>query len=362
MENIFHSVSNDPLQNKSFEILKNAITQELRQAERLIALRKINNKITRVDLTQGSILIDKAFIIIRKMQLREHNLLVARRQNLNDYSSYVPILIVFAAILSVIITVFFYNKVKNDLYIKNTLQRERQMMERKDEFLSIASHELKTPITSVKGYLQIIEMLSAKEGNLKYRHIISKASNQLHKLIGLVNDLLNVSKIQAGKLDFHFSTFSMAEIVEDVLNYVHQSSPSCQISVKGNPAVFVKGDRDRIEQVLNNLITNGIKYSPDAKELILGVEQTEDQFLEVSVTDFGIGIPEEKQEYIFNKFSRVNDNSNYASGLGLGLYISSEIVKRHHGQISVKSTLGKGSRFSFTIPLHTSATELVEAI
>ncbi|MDB5023703.1 MAG: domain S-box protein [Mucilaginibacter sp.] len=220
---------------------------------------------------------------------------------------------------------------------------------KKDEFIGLASHELKTPVTSISGYLQIIEQSFTNEDRNKI--FISKARSQVNKLAALISDLLDVSKIQTGKLPLTFSTFDLAGLLKEVTEIMQQINPLHQITLNSDAGnLTVEADYQRIEQVLINLISNAVKYSPDADRVIVNACKAGDK-IRVSIQDFGIGIEPEQQERIFSRFYRVENLAAHMSGLGIGLYISQEIVKRHHGKLWVKSAAGKGSTFLFEIPV-----------
>lgn len=224
----------------------------------------------------------------------------------------------------------------------------KQLNAKKDEFIGMASHELKTPVTSVKGYLQIIERDHQMES--RTRQFISKALQQVNKLSSLVSDLLDVSKIQSGKLPFAIGTFDINALLRDVGETMEQSHPSHYIEYELAPSVLkVEGDQQRIEQVIINLISNAIKYSPKVKKVIIGSTDMPDK-VRVCVQDFGIGIEQAHIERIFSRFYRVENLASHMSGLGIGLYISQEIIKRHKGRLWANSTPGKGSTFIFEIP------------
>jgi two-component system CheB/CheR fusion protein len=233
----------------------------------------------------------------------------------------------------------------------NELQKE--LMQKKDEFMSIASHELKTPITSIKGFLQLTTRL-AKKSSADHHMLtyIDKANKQLENLTFLVNDLLDVSKIHAGKMQFNYSHFNskalIAECVDDM-----QSTEDYEIIVEQVDDADIYADQHRIQQVINNFLSNAIKYSPDSKAVIISARLVEGQ-IRVSVKDFGIGIPSDKANMVFDRFFRVDDTNYQFPGLGLGLYICAEIVTRHGGTIGVDSEEGKGSNFWFQIPLGTN--------
>ncbi len=217
---------------------------------------------------------------------------------------------------------------------------------KKNEFIALASHELKTPLTTVKGYLQILERSQIDQVG---RRFLTKALKQLERINALISELLDISKIEAGKLSFHFETFDLAELVLDVVETFHFSSQTHTIFVNNTRGDFtVEADRQRMEQVFINLITNAIKYSPEANNVHVLLESSP---LEVSVQvkDEGVGLSRDQQERIFTRFYQVEGTSKMA-GLGLGLYLSKEIVERHHGHIGVTSEIGKGSTFYFSIP------------
>ncbi len=229
------------------------------------------------------------------------------------------------------------------------LEKATEQNFKKDEFLSVASHELKTPVTSMKGYLQILEKQLAKEGNQLYLDLLQKANKQVNKIIHLVGDLLNLSKLEAGRLEYNFSNFKISEVLADCITNIKNAERKHNIRVFGDQSSVICADRNRIEQVIINLIDNAIKYSPEATEVLIGLSE-ERGYFKLEVRDFGPGIPEEKLRLIFERYYRGEENSYKTSGLGLGLYISNEIIKRHQGRMGVESEQGKGSTFSFIIP------------
>ncbi len=238
--------------------------------------------------------------------------------------------------------------------IKESERQSNELLEKMDEFISIASHELKTPIASIQGYLQIMERLVNQNNEKIYIDFLAKARKQLTKLSALIQDLLDVSKIQEGKMQFNFTKFIMSELVQEVIESVSTHHPSHQFEIRtNNNQAMVTADRFRMEQVLSNLLSNAVKYSPDANKVIVDFSMVGNK-MQVAVTDFGIGIPEKNKQYIFNRFYRVEDTSYKFTGLGIGLYICSEIINRHQGEIWFTSELDKGSTFSFTIPAERS--------
>lgn len=237
-----------------------------------------------------------------------------------------------------------------DLNNSKKLKDALEVMKRKDEFLSIAAHELKTPITSVKGALQILDVQLSKSDQEKgTKPLISIANKQVKKLTWLVNDLLDVARIQSGRLALSISTFKIEELVNEAMEQVFHERKDKNIVYQGEQSIEVEGDKLRLEQVLVNLLSNAIKYSPAKTDIIIKAERMEGQ-IRVSVIDFGIGIASEKIPHLFERYFRVESTSQNFSGLGIGLYISAEIVRMHKGSIGAESRLGEGSTFYFSIP------------
>lgn len=223
---------------------------------------------------------------------------------------------------------------------------------RKDEFLSIASHELKTPLTSIKAFNQLMQRAKDPE---RITGFIYKSAEHITRLERLINDLLDVTKINAGKLVYDMQPFSFGQMLQESVESVQHISPSHQIIIEEPADVILTGDRLRLEQVVNNFLTNAIKYSPQANQVIVR-SKTEGNNLVVAVQDFGIGIAEESLDRLFDRYYRVDNTAMRFEGLGLGLFISSEILKRHMGSFWIESEIGKGSTFYFRLPLNLDAT------
>lgn len=230
------------------------------------------------------------------------------------------------------------------------IEYRKEAERKKDEFISIASHELKTPMTSVKGYLQLLERSVDKKDYDVTKTRLAKVQNQVEKLHTLISDLLDISKIESGKLKFNKKPFAFNEMVDQVLEVMQQSNPQIKLIKKVTYAGSVFGDELRIEQVVVNFISNAVKYAPDTQEIHINTEIRGNQ-LYFSVKDFGIGMSEEHQQKIFDKFYRVEETSERFQGFGIGLYICHEIIQRHKGTIGVSSIPGEGSEFYFYIPL-----------
>jgi len=231
------------------------------------------------------------------------------------------------------------------------ITERKQFEQQKDEFVSIASHELKTPVTSIKGYAQVLQNRFKKEGNTEAVRLLVRMDGQLNKLTSLIADLLDATKIEGGKLQFHEGYFDFKELVVEIVEEMQQTTTKHELTKKLAPPKTVYGDRDRIGQVITNFISNAIKYSPHTKEIMITTSEHTDS-VTLSVQDFGIGIPKEKQGRVFDRFFRVSGlkQDTYA-GLGLGLYIAGEIVKRHSGNIWVESNGKRGATFCFRLPI-----------
>lgn len=231
---------------------------------------------------------------------------------------------------------------------------QKQMEKKKDEFLSIASHELKTPLTSIKAYAQLLERTLNTTVDDPAGKYIHRVQSQVSKLNALITDLLDISKIENGKLKITKKNFDFENLLSNAIDIIYQTHDNNTMVIERQGdriADAFLGDEIRIEQVLINYLTNAIKYAPNTDRIIVHTEKNEHQ-VKVSVTDFGIGIPEHKQKNIFGKFYRVEESSVRFQGLGIGLYICSEIIKQHNGTVGIQSELGQGSTFYFTLPLN----------
>lgn len=228
---------------------------------------------------------------------------------------------------------------------------EREYQQRKDNFINMASHELKTPITSMNLYLDLLLKKVKKTNNSTLLTPLLNVRSQTQRLQELVSDLLDVSRIQTGKLRVKKQEFLLNELVREVCDLFQQTRKDKKIIIKNSKPIVVVADRFRIYQVLTNLLTNAIKYSHKGSEIIVREKVTNGSAL-ISVQDFGIGIAEDERKKIFDLLYQANDTKERTfPGLGMGLYISKEIIKKHRGKIWADGKKGKGSTFYFTIPL-----------
>lgn len=247
------------------------------------------------------------------------------------------------------------SKIARDISEKLAIEEEKvrlyeqlkMLNDKKDEFIGLASHELRTPLTSISGYLQILGRTITDE---RGRQFVAKAAQQVKRLSALVGDLLDVSKIEAGKLQLSIEKFDIRRVVDDAQELLSHANNNYSISLETNiEELFISGDLHRIEQVIVNLLTNAIRYSPGTDRGIIYLSREEDE-VKIGVKDFGIGISKDNLNEIFSRFYRVDDTDPNISGLGIGLYLSHEIITRHKGRIWAESEPGKGSTFWFTLP------------
>ena len=230
------------------------------------------------------------------------------------------------------------------------LLQAKLLEEKKDEFISIASHELKTPLTTIKAYAQLALAIGKDKSPEPVQQYLSKLDSYAGKLNLLINELLDVSKINAGKLTLTETEVEINSFLTEVINSMQQITPYHTIILEKNETAKVKIDTLRLEQVITNIIGNASKYSPGKNKIIIRSVKKDNTVL-VSFEDFGIGILKEKITKIFDRFYRVDEVSKDFSGLGIGLFISSEIIKQHGGEIWAESVEGEGSTFYFSLPI-----------
>ncbi|MDB5019642.1 MAG: hypothetical protein JWQ28_769 [Pedobacter sp.] len=226
-------------------------------------------------------------------------------------------------------------------------QAIEELLNKKDEFLNIASHELKTPLTSIKAFNQIMQRIQDPE---RLQGFVLKSAEQISKLERLISDLLDVTKIHQGQMRYTYRHFDFNVLLSETIESVQYLTPSHEIILLNAPSFIHRGDYFRLEQVLTNFLSNAIKYSPGGKQVLVDCRLENDHVI-VSIQDFGIGIPTEQAERLDERYYRGDKLDMRFEGLGLGLFITSEILKRHQGSFWVESKLGVGSTFYFKLPL-----------
>jgi len=220
----------------------------------------------------------------------------------------------------------------------------------RNAFMSILSHELKTPTTSLKAYAHLLEKKLQQEGTKETIKYISKMNKQIDKLTDLIQELIEISKMDNGKLQYKFEKMNFDNCVEEIMNDFQNVSTHI-ITKKGTTGKSINGDCERIGQVMLNLLSNAAKFSPNSDRIIIETF-SDDKDITFSVEDFGIGLTKRDIPFVFDRFFRTTDSQHATfPGLGLGLFISSEIIKKHNGKIWVESKKGKGSKFAFSIPI-----------
>lgn len=231
------------------------------------------------------------------------------------------------------------------------ITEQKHLQQQKDDFIGIASHELKTPVTSIKAYTQVLEKMLQKKGETREAEMISRMDGQINRLTNLIGDLLDVTKINSGKLQFNDRKFEFIPMVKELIEDLQRTTANHQLVEEYEGEAIIFGDKERIGQVIANLVTNAVKYSPNSQKIIIHTSIKDDEIL-LCVTDFGIGIAQDNLDKVFEQFYRVSGHMQHTfPGLGLGLYISSEIIKREGGRIWVTSSEGNGSTFCFALPL-----------
>lgn len=236
------------------------------------------------------------------------------------------------------------------------IQKLKEEEKRKEDFLKLVSHELKTPVTSIKGYIQLMQsIIPNNNGNEvnQVRPYLKRIGNQVERLIRLISEMLDLSRIELNEMELNKEDFSLNDQVSNILEDFSYTHKEVQIELEHDFECRVHADKDRIGQVIINFINNALKYSPESNRVQVRVYRSDNDKAAVSVKDYGIGIREEDIKKIFNRFYRVSGkNDNTYSGFGIGLYLSNEIIERHNGNIFVESNPGEGSEFTFTLPLN----------
>jgi PAS domain S-box-containing protein len=245
----------------------------------------------------------------------------------------------------------------NDPRIQGIVANYRDITERKkleqqkEEFIGIASHELKTPVTSIKAYAQILHQHFIETEDMQSAKLVDKMNHQIDRLTKLIIDLLDVTKISAGQLQFKEEEFDLNELIKEIVGEMQHTTLKHNIIMQLHDSPKIMGDRERTGQVFTNLLSNAIKYSPEADKIIVSATPEQGEVI-ICVQDFGIGMTEEMQKKVFQRFFRVMETTkNTYPGLGLGLYIAAEIVKRQGGRVWVNSRIGEGSSFCFSLPV-----------
>lgn len=248
-------------------------------------------------------------------------------------------------------------KIKSWTSASTEIHKLKEEEKRKEDFLKMVSHELKTPITSIKGYVQLLLSMMEDEENIQWEKLplkpsLTRIDNQISRLTRLIAEMLDLSRLEESALVLKEEKFDLSVLVADTIQDISFSDGTSSIKLIDDASGIVFGDKDRIGQVIINFITNALKYSPNDKNIDVQIFSENEDNISVSVTDHGIGISKADQKNIFKRFYRVTgDNEETYSGFGIGLFLAEEIIIRHNGSVNVESKLGEGSTFTFTLPL-----------
>ncbi len=241
------------------------------------------------------------------------------------------------------------------------LERDRAQAayEVKSQFVAVVSHELRTPLTSIMGGLELLKSGALDDTPERAAHVLDIAHKNSERLSLLINDLLDLQKLESGQMSYKFSAVNIAELIRDAVDSISSFAETVNVSISSEPIdgnVFVRGDHDRLLQVLTNLLSNAVKFSNVGGDVEIKVEPL-GSMARIAVTDHGVGIPENSREKVFGKFSQV-DSSDHRSfnGTGLGLNITEQIMDAHNGIVDYNSTLGQGATFFVELPLNPADT------
>lgn len=226
------------------------------------------------------------------------------------------------------------------------IQELKLLQQKKDDLINIASHELKTPVASLKASMQLLHRMKHNASE-KMQNLIDVAGRSADKVSGLITDLLDPGQLNDGGVPLRKTNVNLFALVEDCCQS-NIKLESGRLEITGDKNIQVNADAKRIEQVLTNMMNNAIKYAPESKVIHVHIEKLQ-HLAKVSVADRGAGIAADKTAFLFDRYYRADQNK--ASGLGLGLYISAEIIRKHQGEIGVESKVAEGSTFWFTLPL-----------
>jgi PAS domain S-box-containing protein len=229
---------------------------------------------------------------------------------------------------------------------------EKKMDEtRKNDFIGMVSHELKTPLTSLNALLQVANLKLINSPDTFLASAMEKSNVQVKRMTTMINGFLNVSRLESGKILIEKHSFDMEELISEVIDEISITVSSHEITFKPCQPVIVNADHDKISSVISNLVSNAVKYSPKGKKVEVTCELTQETVV-VSIKDQGMGIKAHDIAKIFDRYYRVESaHTQHISGFGIGLYLSAEIVRQHHGEIWLESESGVGSVFHFSLPV-----------
>ena len=249
-------------------------------------------------------------------------------------------------------------KIKTWVGSKTEIQKMKEEEQRRSDFIKMVSHELKTPVTSIKGYVQMLMMIFKEENvalfPVQIENSLVRIDHLVSRLTRLITEMLDLSRIETDRMELKNELFNLNHLIKDAIDDICLTHPKHHINIYPEFDCNIYGDRGRIEQVIINIVINAIKYSADSNIIEVFIRQAENNMVAVSIKDYGIGIDIAEHKKIFERFYRVDGKveETYA-GFGIGLYLASEIIERHNGTITLESEKGQGSVFKFTLPVVT---------
>ncbi len=232
------------------------------------------------------------------------------------------------------------------------IQDMKEQDQEKNFLIGMAGHEMRNPLSTLRSCVDLLNFEMADGMDAELRHVVLMMERQVDKLTRMLSDLVDVSTLKKGSLELDLSRFDVADMVRHVVEEMRRNHPQRVFNLKALMQARVHADKYRINQVLGNLLGNAVKYSPNGKEVEISCEVHGSDVC-ISIQDRGLGISKAEQDLIFQRFYRVQkrEHGAHIEGFGIGLYLVADIVKRHNGRLSVESEEGKGSLFSFTLPL-----------
>jgi signal transduction histidine kinase len=231
------------------------------------------------------------------------------------------------------------------------ITEQKKDEQRKNDFIGMVSHELKSPLTSLNGFLQMLQLKAGKAEDQFTFNTASKSIAQVKKMTSTINGFLNAARLGSGKIQLHKKKFLLNDLISESINDALLSQDTHFFHYPLCSEIQVEADRDKIGNVISNLLSNAVKYSPDANRVEVNC-MIEDGQAKVCITDKGMGITPEDQSKLFDRFFRVQSmQTRHISGHGIGLYLCTEIIQAHGGHIGVQSQSGQGSTFWFSLPV-----------
>lgn len=261
----------------------------------------------------------------------------------------------FGKLLDVSLTISPVKDLENNIIGVSKIARditEKKLGDlRKNDFIAMVSHELKTPLTTINSYVQLLLAKAKKENDSFEINALSRAEVQARKMTSMIQDFLSLAKLEEGKISINKEVFELYPVISEIINDAQFMTVNHTIEFKGCDDVKLIADKNKIGQIITNLMSNAIKYSPAGGKITIGCN-LQDDFVKVYVSDEGVGISLSDQKNLFSRFYRVtNEKVKNISGFGIGLYLVSEILRYHDAEIEVVSEEGVGSTFSFTLPV-----------